>query len=88
MVKRKENWWSTKNATGHAYPEQEGSMKKILELHLTENETGEQYTIKVEQGISKLEATRHLMCALAEGLDEIQDALLGILLQDKSNELN
>jgi len=49
---------------------------KILELHYEKNSEGEEYTIKTEQGISKLTAAAHMFRAVAEGLDEIQLTLL------------
>lgn len=51
---------------------------KILELYYDENNK-EQYTIKIEKGFSRVEATAHFFRAAAEGLIEIQEALLPIL---------
>lgn len=51
---------------------------KIMELHYNGKKGEEQYTIKVEKGFSKLQAAAHMFRAVAEGLEEIQEALLWI----------
>lgn len=51
---------------------------KLLELHYEKNADGEQYVIKTEKGVSKIQAAAHLFKAVAEGLTEIQMAFLPI----------
>ena len=58
--------------------------KKILELYLTEDQEGEEYTVQVEEGYSRFQAVSHLLKALAEGLFEINSLLTETLeLQKK-----
>lgn len=51
---------------------------KILELYYDGTNEEEQYFIKIEKGVSKLQATAHLLRSIAEGLIEIQTELLPI----------